>query len=141
PAPGAWAGTSFCVLARMPACSGLGGALEVTVREARLLTQLPRRRHYTRTCCAKAAGGDPREEAEWYATMPDPATPAAPGPRSRTRVLGAAHLVAVLVSLIALAALAAVAAAVVIAGRNVQRLGPETAELVAVLGRLDEIGR
>ena len=137
PAAGAVAGSSLCVLALLPAVAALGGALAVTLREARLLAPLPRRRHYTGTFFATAAGAGPREVAEWYATMPDPATPAAPGPRSRTRVLGAAHLVAVLVSLIALAALAAVAAAVVIAGRNVQRLGPETAELVAVLGRLD----
>jgi hypothetical protein len=121
----------------LPAAVALGVWIVVAVRAARLLAPLPHRRHYGPASRARALGAAPAQPAAWYAAQPDPSAPAPPGTLQHARLIVAAHVIAVLIGIVSLAALCLVATAAIVACRNVKRLGPETAELVAMLGRLD----
>jgi hypothetical protein len=133
---GAVVSPAFLLLVVLPALFALAVGANTGRREARLLRPLPRRRAYSATVKSAETGAGPEEVAAWYSSLPQ-------GGESGTRSGGwlrltgaAAWSTAAAVGLLAILALTEIVAAVWVAGRVVQRLGPETAELARTIDRI-----
>jgi hypothetical protein len=124
------------LLVVLPGLFAVGvGAAEV-LRESRLLRPLPRRRAHTGTLASAATGSSVEEVTAWYASLPQPGEALATAGRWLKLAGAVVCSVSALAGLLAVLALSEVAAAVWVAGRVVQRLGPQTAELARTIDRI-----